>query len=258
MQFTFLTRIESWQLMLILLMLMLISVFIGVLSGRKYHRKSTIDSVVLTGLFALLGFMLAFNFSFSLNHYDTLRGIIIEEANDIGTTILRADLYRESDRKLLRADLKKYVNARINYFAMGRDEKKALEAQRLSTTIQRQLWNKVSELSNDPGYSVASLQMIPAFNNMIDIANTRFYFSYVRLPDEIIYLLILLSCVSTFYMGFVTADKEKFDWLLAGGACLLISLVFFVNFDLDRPNNGFITLDQINYSIVDLKQMFHE
>jgi len=258
MEFTFLTRLESWQLTLIMLGLMIISIFIGLSSGRKYYRKSTIDPTVLTGLLALLGFMIAFNFSFSLNHYDAWRGIIMEEANNIGTTILRTDLYREPDRKSLRVDLKKYVDARVNYFAVGADEEKVMEAQRLSAAIHQQLWSKVSQLSKDSGYAVASLQMIPALNNMIDITNTRFYSNYVRLPDAIIYLLILLSCACTFYMGYVSAGKEKFDWQLSGGACLLIALVVFVNFDLDRPREGFITLDKINHSIIDLKQMFPE
>ena len=258
MQVSFLNRVESWQLTLIMLALMILSIFIGLTAGRRYYRKTAIDAPVLGGLFALVGFLLAFNFSLSLTHYEVRRGIIIEEANNIGTAILRTSLYHEPDRTLLRAGLKRYVNARINYFTAGVNEEKVMEAQRVSGNIQRQLWTKVSELSNDAHYTVASLQMTSALNNMIDITTTRFYANYVHLPDVIIYLLILLSCVSTFYMGFVAAGKQKFDWLLGGGVCLLIAVVVLVNLDLDQPRRGFITLDQANQSIVDLKQMFPE
>jgi hypothetical protein len=258
MQLSFLNRIESWQLMLILFVLMIMSICIGLRLGRKYHSKSIIEFPVIAGLFALLGLMLAFSFSLSLTNYNNRIEIIIEESNKIGTTILRTNLYREPDRKLLREDLKKYVDARVNYYTMGTDEEKVLQAQRLSTTLQQQLFSKVSELSKDPVYNVASMQMIPALNSMIDITNTRFYANYVHLPDVIIYLLIILSCVCSFYMGFVSVKKEKFDWPLAGGACLLIAVVFSVNLDLDRPRQGFIRLDHINHSIVDLKQMFSE
>ena len=258
MQVSFLTWLESWHLALILFVLMMTSIFIGLVSGRKYHKASFLDSAILAGLFALLGLILAFDFGFSFNHFDNKREIIIEEANDIGTTILRADLYRDPDRKVLREDLKKYVDARVKYFTMRKDEEKVKEAQELSGTIQQQLWKKVSELSRDSCYLVASMQMTTALNNMIDITNTGIYANYEHLPDEIIYLLIFLSCICTFYMGFISAGKEEFDWLMAGGACLVISLVVFVNFDLDRPRRGFITLDKESNSIVDLKHMFPE
>lgn len=256
MQPSFLNRLESWQLMLILLALMIISILIGLIVGKKYHHKSVIESSIVAGVFALLGLMLAFNFGLSLTHYDNRRAIIIEEANDIGTTILRTNLYREPDGKSLRADLKRYVDARVGYFSAGAGADKIANAQMLSVSIQQQLWSKVAALSKDTGFTVASLQMIPSLNATIDIANTSFYANYVQLPDEIIYLLVLLSCASGFCMGFVSAGKEKPDWLMAGGASLLVSLVVAVNFDLDRPRRGFITLDQAGNSIMDLRQMF--
>jgi hypothetical protein len=258
MEFTFLSRLEAWHLMLILLALMIISIFFGLISGKKYNNKSSIDSTVLGSLLALLGLLLAFTFSLSLNHYDARREIIIEEANDIGTVILRTNLYRESDGELLKADLKKYVDTRIAYYSAGADEKKVMEAQKLTATIQKHLWNQVAQLSKDPGNWLASLQMIPALNGMIDITTTRFYANFAHLPDAIVYLLFLLSCSCTFYMGFILAGRERFTWLLAVGFCLLTSMIVLVIFDLDRPRRGFIKLDKINQSIVDLKQRFPE
>jgi hypothetical protein len=38
--------------------------------------------------------------------YDTRRKIIIEEANDIGTALLRSDLYPDSTRTLFRSDFR--------------------------------------------------------------------------------------------------------------------------------------------------------
>ena len=100
--------------------------------------------------------------------------------------------------------------------------------------------------------------MIPALNNMIDITTTRLYGEIIHLPDTIIYLLFLLSGVCSFYIGYIFAAKEKFDWMLAMLFCLLTSMVVFVIFDLDRPRRGFIKFDQVNNAIVELKQMFPE
>ena len=258
MQPSLLLRLDTWQLMLILLALMIISIVIGLKAGKKFHKGSEADNTILGSLFTLLGLLLAFTFSMAINYHGIRKDIIIEEANDIGTAILRADLYRESDRHLFRAAFEKYVDARVDYFTAGTDLEKVAAAQKLSAEIQQQLWNYASQLSRDSGYSVASMQMIPALNSMIDITTTRQYSNIVHLPDTIIYLLFLLSCVCTFYIGYSAANKEKFSWMLAVIFCLLTSMVVYVIFDMDRPRRGFIKLDQMNNAIVELKQMFPE
>ena len=45
----------------------------------------------------------------------------MEEANDIGTAILRSDLYPDSIRNEFRKDFKNYVQARIEFFDAGHD-----------------------------------------------------------------------------------------------------------------------------------------
>ena len=101
MQVSFLTRLDTWILILILLTLMIISIFVGFIAGKKLHTESKADSTILGSLITLLGLILAFTFSMSLNYYNMRREVIVEEANDIGTAILRADLYREADRNNL-------------------------------------------------------------------------------------------------------------------------------------------------------------
>ena len=258
MQVSFLAQLDTWKLILILLILMIGSILAGFMAGKKFYRESKIDSTILGSLFTLLGLMLAFTFSMALNYHNMRREIIIEEANDIGTAILRADLYREDDRNLLRGDFKKYVDARVDFFTAGTDMEKVMAAHKLTGSIQQQLWDRASQLSKDSGYTVASMQMIPALNSMIDITTTRLYGNIVHLPDSIIYLLFLLSSGCTFYIGYMFAGKGKFDWLVVLVFSLFTSLVVFVIFDLDRPRRGFITLDKMNNAIVELKEMFPE
>jgi hypothetical protein len=70
------------------------------------------------GLTALL---LSFAFGMSATKFDNRRQLIVEEVNNIGTTILRCDLYPDSARNLFRADLKNYLEARIAYYSVGDD-----------------------------------------------------------------------------------------------------------------------------------------
>ena len=94
MQPSFLLRLDTWQIMLILLVLMMISILVGLKTGKKFHKQSQADNTILGSLFTLFGLLLAFTFSMAIDYYGMRRDIVFEEANDIGTAILRADLYR--------------------------------------------------------------------------------------------------------------------------------------------------------------------
>lgn len=69
---------------------------------EEINGASTIEGSLL-GLLALL---LAFTFSMANERYDTRRAVIIQEANAIGTAVLRADLYPDTTRQQFRADFR--------------------------------------------------------------------------------------------------------------------------------------------------------
>src|SRR5450631_2129590 len=100
----------------------------------------------LLGLTALL---LSFTFGMSATKFETRRQLIVSEANDIGTTILRADMYPDSVRNLLRADLKNYLETRINYYDAGDNEDLIKKTLGQSDSISSIVWRRVAFLSHD-------------------------------------------------------------------------------------------------------------
>src|SRR4026209_443824 len=70
--------------------------------------------VLVGSILALLAFLLAITMGMASDRFDTRRGLVLEEANAIGTTYLRAGYlpapYGDESRKLLR----EYVPLRIN------------------------------------------------------------------------------------------------------------------------------------------------
>jgi hypothetical protein len=109
----------------------------------------------------------------SASKFDSRREIIVEEANDIGTTILRCDLYNDSARSLFRSDLKNYVEARIDYYRAADDEIMIKNALDKGDSISAICWKRAADLSRYGGNSVASMQMIPSLNATIDIVSAR-------------------------------------------------------------------------------------
>src|SRR5688572_7311196 len=75
---------------------------IKVIEKNPDHANADLGAIS-GALLALLGLLLAFSFSMSNSRFDNRRKLVIEEANAIGTVILRTDIYPDSIRKLLRA-----------------------------------------------------------------------------------------------------------------------------------------------------------
>lgn len=258
MDITTLNKTEAWVIAILLFIIMIISSYIGKLTGNYIRNKRTPEEKLTetSGLVALLFFLLAFTFGMSGERYDSRRKIVVEEANDIGTAILRSDLYTDSTRTLFRKDFKEYVEARISYFQVGADVKGILKADSLSQVISSKLWKRACSLAKDPANLAATQQMIPALNAMIDVTTSRLAGEKAKVPQSILIMLFFLALISAFYSGYSEGRKGKMDWLIQIGFCLLVSLVVLFTLDLDRPRRGFVNLDLPNQTIIDLRKNF--
>ncbi|HPH47558.1 MAG TPA: hypothetical protein PKU83_11140, partial [Chryseolinea sp.] len=136
--------------------------------------QSTIELSAINGtLLGLLGLLLAFTFSMASARFDTRRQLIIEEANDIGTVILRTDIYPDSVRKVLRINLKQYVEERITFYQVGMDLEKALLHYNKADSIGKLVWSTVANYAKADNITTRTSEIIPALNAMIDITTTR-------------------------------------------------------------------------------------
>ena len=95
------------------------------LAKKKTHTAETAKSsaeTIITALYALLCFILAFTYNMSESRFEKRKTHIVEEANAIGTALLRCDLYEDSTRSVLRKDFYHYVQARIDFYEAQRNE----------------------------------------------------------------------------------------------------------------------------------------
>ncbi len=247
-------------LSLVLFILMALSIYYGRRLGLKRfnagrHFDASSTKTIISAMFGLLAFLLAFTFGMSGNRYDARRGHIVEEANAIGTVILRADLYQDSDRTEFRKDLKKYLEARIEYFEAGRDIPRVFAAIDTANAYGKRLWDRTMKLSPPNGVHGPTAQMVPALNAMYDIATVRQMGELERVPDSIVLMLLVVSLASGFYLGY-TSPESKLDWLVAVGFCLLTSVVVYITLDLDRPRRGFINLEGSHAAMLELRKNF--
>ena len=255
---TLLAQTDAWFIAFVLFAVMIVTLWLGKITGSRLRARNPANDKYseASGISALLFFLLAFTFAMSGSRYDTRRTIVVEEANDIGTALLRSDLYPANHRALFRNDFKKYVEARIAFYNAGVNETAIKKTDSLSQAIATKLWERAAFLSRDPVNFEATRQMVPALNTMIDIITTRMYASKERVPESILIMLFFLSASCAFIGGYTAGRKGHIEWVAEIGFCFLISLVILFTLDLDRPRSGFVNLDVPSQAIVDLRQMF--
>ncbi len=206
----------------------------------------------LLGLTALL---LSFTFGMASTKYELRRQHLVSETNEIGKTILRCDLYPDSIRNLLRADLKNYLETRISYFEAGDNENLIKNLLVQSDSISKIIWKQVSKLSHNQGYWPATEQMVPSLNGMIDIVTTREAGRKAMVPHLILVVLSILILVSAFLSGYGSKNLERNKVLVIAFA-VITTLALYLVIDLDRPRQGFVNLDSAEQLLVDLRNNF--
>jgi len=258
---TVLQSIPSWQIALVLFILVIL-VYLGGYQMRKraIRKKSeesppqlkTINGMVL----ALLGLLLAFTFSMSNARYDTRRSLLVEESNAIGTTILRTDIYPDSVRNLLRTTLKAYLEERILFYNVGMDYPLMVKHYRNSEALSAKVWHIAATYAKTDNTTTVSSQLIPAINAMIDIATTRRSAGEGTIPESIMYFLFSLCCCTSFLIGY--DHSGKLDWIIILGFSFILSATVFYIIDLDRPRSGFVNMDKPHNIMLELRGMFKE
>jgi len=223
------------------------------LKNNPEHTVEDLGAINGT-LLGLLALLLAFTFGMSNSRFDTRRRLVIEEANNIGTAILRTDIYPDSIRQLLRSHLKDYVDARIAFYQAGMDIERTVAEYVRAGEISNKIWSIAAAYAREDNITTRTSELIPALNAMIDITTTRRAAGESTIPDSIMYFLFALCLCSSFLLGY--DRKNKFDWIVVIGFALMLSATVFTIIDLDRPRSGLIDMDSPNQKIIELRQMF--
>lgn len=217
----------------------------------RYVQNSTAEEVKsLTGaiqgsILGLLALLLGFTFSMSMQRYDSRSEALIDEANTIGTAILRVQLLPENLQPQVREKMSEYIDLRI---AVGKidlthkDERREYNQQ--ITQVQNELWALAMQAAHDDPRPVTSGAFINSLNDMIDSQGKRSALLQRHVPEVVLFLLFLVFVSSGGIMGYsggLSGSRVLVPTLMVS---FLISLIVFLIIDLDRPKRGIIQVDQ--------------
>lgn len=222
---------------------------------QRRHEKEEADGLgqIESSLMGLAALMLAFTFGLAQSKFEAKRQLIVQEANDIGTAILRCDLYPDSVRTPMRQDFKNYVEARAAYYETGADEAQIEAALTQANIHSHRIWTRAAAFARVSTQLVPSNQMIPALNAMIDITTTRDAQRLAKVPPFILFVLAILILTSSFLVGYGQKGKRNLIWVSA--FALMTAMTMYLILELDRPKRGLINLDREEHKISELRGM---
>ncbi len=196
-------------------------------------------------LLGLLALLMGFTFSMSLQRYDARAQALVEEANAIGTTWLRAALLPEPAAAASKALLRDYTHLRVEAGTVSLDraaDRAALNAR--AAALQDQLWQQARhavELDKSPATSGLYIQ---ALNGMIDAFGARDALLSRHVPEMVLILLFGTILIVGGVTGYTCGLNGHRPSMVAHLFGLLIVVVALIIIDVDRPRRGFITVDQ--------------
>jgi len=205
-------------------------------------------------VFALLGLLIAFTFSGALSRFDVRRNQAVEEANAIGTAYLRIDLLSAHAQPLLRETFRKYVDARIETYRALPDVKAARLELARSQDLQREIWTQAVAAARMPeNRPDAELLVMPALNQMFDIATVRVVATQIHAPLIIYAMLIALALASALLAGYQSAGEKDYGWVHKIAFAGVVAFTVYVILDIEYPRLGWVRLDAIDQVLVNVR-----
>jgi hypothetical protein len=218
--------------------------------GAAKASTGAIDGAV----FGLLGLLIAFTFSGAAARFDARRQMIVEEANSVGTAWLRLDLLPVGAQPPLREQFRQYVDARIAGFRKLPDLGAAKSELARGAALQTAIWIQAVAACRDSGSAPATILLLPALNQMFDVATSRTAGAQMHPPMIIYAMLGLLLLAASLLAGVGLGLGKLRNWFHGLAFVLVMTLTVYVIVDFEFPRMGIIHIQGFEQVLVDVRQ----
>lgn len=199
------------------------------------EHKDNYEGYLVSAVLGLLALLIGFTFSLAVDRFETRRGLVLEEANAIGTAYLRSQMLDAPHRAQLSNLLVAYADNRL-ILAKARDPE---DLSRLLATNDRlitDLWTAtVAAFPTIRDYDFSSTY-VESMNAVVDLDASRKAARQVRIPAEVFLVLFFYMVVTAGVLGYVLIGPRG----RATGIFVmcLTTLALMLALDIDRPTRG--------------------
>jgi hypothetical protein len=242
----FLDYIPIWAVYFLLVAMGLVAVELGYQMGKHWKKRhpDETDSHIGAMLGATLGlwaFLLATVVGIANHRFDVRRELVLEEANTIGTTYLRAGYLPEPYASESRELLREYANERLKLVELDT----YAESRRRSEEIQPLLWALAQDMIRTQAANPAYNSYVDSLNRTIDLHESRLTaLITARLPITIYLGMFIVAFLGLFMLGYQSGINGQRNWIVTLALILIFAGVMLLIIDLDRPWGGFLRVNQ--------------
>jgi hypothetical protein len=169
--------------------------------------------------------MIGFTFAMSLSRFEARRDAVLNEANAIGTTALRARLLPAPHSGEVLKLLREYVQIRLDVTKTMASQTEFDAAIARSNAIQEALWQQAKEAAAKDSGVVPTGLFIETLNEMIDDQEKRLTALRNRVPSIVLialYSIAIIASSLTGYAGGLEARNSRLPVYVVG---MLVSAV---------------------------------
>ena len=232
-----------WLLAAAVVLGMLAAFEVGFWAARKFgdDPEKSLAGGLAAALLALLGLPLAFCFGIVEARFTARRALLIEEANAIETTYLRADLLPPPHVERVRALLRRYAAVRLRVHSGETFEANSAR----SEALQGQLWRASAAAANADPHSETSALFIRSLNDIFDLRRERATVAmHHRLPRAMMLSLLVVAMLSMVAHGYSAGLERRRTLLSTLVPIISVVAVSLVIVELDRPWQHMFRLNQ--------------
>jgi hypothetical protein len=250
-------NLPVWGVFILSVIAILLAIEAGFRLGRRARERPSkqgriqIGSVVAASL-GLLGFILAITFGSVISRYDDRRQLVLDEANAIGTTYLRADVLTDVDRAATYRILDDYVTLRIEV-VQGDNSDQLKDFLKRSEELLDELWSQAVTIAEQQPTPISALFM-RSVNQVVDLHQARVTVGKDhRMPVIFWFALYGLTVIAMVVGGYdsgLTGGRRSFTAHMS--LTLAFSVVLALVVALDRPVGQISGVSQA--AMVDIQQ----
>lgn len=236
-----------WVNFVIASVLLIVASELGYLVGRRLRARGEDEvgehgtGIIAAAMLGLLALLLGFSFSIVATRYDTRKGLVLEEANAIGTAYLRAEMVAAPHGDRIQELLRAYVALRVE----SRSPRALQQALERSEQLHHELWVQALGVEAHEPQAHATSLLVQALNKVIDLHEARVTVAiYQRLPAPMRIVLYVVAVLAMGVVGGALGRARGRARLATFSLVLAIATVIVLIFELDRPLSSLVGVNQ--------------
>ena len=132
-----------------------------------------------------------------------------------------------------------YVDSRIATYRLLPDVDAALAEWRRTKQLQREIWSTAVDATRMEGAHLAApMVILPALNQMFDLAATRTAMTRMHPPEVVLVMLFAIALLSALLAGDGLSRRTSISRVHIFGFALIMAATVFVILDLEFPRLG--------------------